>query len=113
MYLLINIYFIMFIKYMKSTKYIDFLMENKPYTDDKINKVVTKNQTGGRIPKDIVNRPTGGFPPIFLCTVDTETKEQVKEETKKKHGYTTKSIVDISHILNQRRHIKSNKFIQL
>ena len=34
---------------------------------------------GGKILRDIQHRPTGGFPPIFLCDKETEKSSEQKD----------------------------------
>lgn len=92
-------------------QYIDYLMENRPYSDS--SESYTDEQKGGRIPRGIQNRPSGGFPPIFLCERKS-TKEEPKEEQKKRREQSTKLFTNISDILQHRRkNITTQQFIPL
>lgn len=55
-------------------------------------------------PKDIKNRPNGGFPNIILCTPDSDSESSVdKEKVSRREVSTDKAILSISQILKSRR----------
>lgn len=64
---------------------------------------------GGKILRDVANRPTGGFPPIFLCENDTSTHHQSSNKEIAKREFSpvsmpTKSpLLLMKDILNKRR----------
>lgn len=66
------------------------------YSDAKINMFGGANNT---------NKPTGGFPPIYVC--DKETEEQKDKEVKPKREYkTVDNTPSIKNILEKRRDVK-------
>lgn len=61
---------------------------------------------GGKILRDIVHRPTGGFPPIYLC--DNEDQHEQKREIIKREFSSPSSpaqppLIMMKDILNKRR----------
>lgn len=80
--------------------YIDFLMKNYPLESDSIGTIYSsenKVHKGGNNP----NRPTGGFPPIYLC--EKKGRFEYEEKKKKREFSTHKTAVSIKEIMEKRR----------
>lgn len=86
-----------------SQNYLDYLMANYPLDTDSMtqdNQDQNKELKGGQ--QSGSNRPTGGFPPIYLCddNMDNKTDSESKRE------YTThKTAISIKDIMEKRRNI--------
>lgn len=77
--------------------YLDMLMTNHPLGTDSSSDDYKTIQKGGEKATDI---PTGGFPPIFVCS----RKDIEKEEEKKNREFTAKrTAVSIKNIMEKRR----------
>jgi hypothetical protein len=90
----------------------DYIMRNYPLESDSIDTIYDSvsgtGQSGGQTS---TNKPTGGFPPIYLCEKG-EKEELFDEEDKKKREYAThKTAVSIKDIMEKRR--KTTPFIAL
>lgn len=80
-------------------RYLDMLMRNYPLGSDS-SASENDTQLGGAESDDNQNVPTGGFPPIYLCTKGELKKE---EETKNREFATKKTAVNIRDIMQQKR----------
>lgn len=67
---------------------------------------------GGKILRDVVNRPTGGFPPIYLCDNLKNNKEPNEIMTKREYSSTNQSskppLLLMKDILAKRRNTNVN-----
>ena len=53
-----------------------------------------------------ISKPSGGFPPIYLCDKD-DIDVEISDETKKKREYKThKTAVSITEIMQRRRNVQ-------
>lgn len=98
---------------MNQTGYIDNLMRNYPLesvTEESISNLSSKlEQHGG----NSQNKPTGGFPPIYLRDkADSETRSLFNDEEKKTRQFSShKNAVSIKDIMEQRK--EATPFISL
>ncbi|AYV78751.1 MAG: hypothetical protein Edafosvirus30_2 [Edafosvirus sp.] len=80
--------------------YIDnVLMRNYPLESDSVSENMV--QIGGQT--DTINRPTGGFPPIYVCDEIDKQALIENEENKKREYSTNKTAVSIKKIMEKRR----------
>lgn len=82
-------------------------MKNYPIDTDSIESIYDSESYNNKIKKQIggiiIDKPTGGFPLIYLCEKN-ESSDLFIEEEKKKREYTThKTSVSIKDILENRR----------
>ena len=84
--------------YSKITNYANSLLQNNiQETEYEITEYSPIKQTGGN-KTEISNRPTGGFPPIYICNKSIEkAKEKPREYLK------SNDTVSIRDIMQQRR----------
>ena len=93
--------------------YIDDLMRNYPLSTDSvsINSEQSDVQFGGQN-NDMVDFPSGGFPPIYICSdkSDATVDELSEDDEKKKREYSShKTAVSIGDIMARRR--KTTPFV--
>ncbi len=87
--------------------YLDDLMKNHRLISDSSDYDISHDkQIGGKKKSRSLSRtdssvPSGGFPPIFICT--KEEKEREQSETKARGYATSKSSVSIKKILDIRK----------
>ena len=91
----------------KYIEYIDGFMKNchSEYNieSSSSDSIETYNkQIGGT---NSIDRPTGGYPPIYICDIKKE-KELIEEEKKSREYKTHKSTISIKDIMEKRRDIK-------
>lgn len=84
--------------------YVDYLMANYPLETDSEYSTRSESyiQTGGADE----NKPTGGFPSIYLCTKEEldENKTEITD-TKKREISAPKSAISIRDILSKRKKV--------
>jgi len=84
------------------------LMVNYPLESDSASENMMQfggAQTQAQAENDKTDRPTGGFPPIYVCD-EIDKQELVESEENKKREYTTnKTAVSIKKIMEKRRNI--------
>ena len=80
----------------------DLLINKYDYSEYSTDIVHENIMIGGN--KDNVNKPTGGFPPIFICDNTDSNIDVYQEEPSKERTYvSSKKSVSITDILNKRR----------
>ena len=54
-----------------------------------------------------ISKPSGGFPPIYLCDEDDEIDLVINDKSKKKREYKThKTAISITEIMQRRRNVQ-------
>lgn len=82
-------------------KYMDIISRNYPLISESSSITNDIEQNGGTLTES--DFPTGGFPPILICTPE-QKKQMINEEEKKQRGYQpNKSTISIQEIMKQRR----------
>lgn len=83
------------------------LMVNNPLysiqSETKYDRTISERkyeQFGGA--SEEIDRPSGGFPPIYLCDIKTKKLIQEKEKTKREYK-THKTAISIKDIMSERR----------
>ena len=60
---------------------------------------------GGNNKSQNISKPSGGFPPIYLC--DEDDKDEISSKTQKKREYKThKTAISITEVMQRRRNVQ-------
>jgi len=86
----------------------DFHNRNHPLDTDSYSDNDMYEMRGGNNNTNL-NKPNGGFPPIYLCAQKTQQEEKTDDKTKREYK-THKTAISIKSILEQRR--KVTPFVQ-
>ena len=103
---------------MDKYKYINYandLMQNNDLQYDEYSASIASNESdsfdnifggGGNNNSQNISKPSGGFPPIYLCD-ENDVDVEISDKTTKKREYKThKTAVSITEIMQRRRNVQ-------
>jgi len=101
----------------KYINYVNDLMQNNDLQYDEYSASIASNESdsinnifiggGNKGGSQNISKPSGGFPPIYLCDKDDDVDVEISDENKKKREYKThKTAVSITEIMQRRRNVQ-------